>query len=77
MRVLALSLILLALVNVAHADAVFKVGVTTRDFIPIGPYDWRAAKTHALSVMIWYPAAVDAREEPQGWASNSSVIQRW
>ncbi len=65
MRVLALSLILLALVNVAHADAVFKVGVTTRDFVPTGPYDWRAAKTHALSVMIWYPAAVDAREEPQ------------
>jgi predicted dienelactone hydrolase len=65
MRFLALSLILFAVVNVARADAVFKVGVTTRDFIPAEPYDWRGAKTHALRTMIWYPAAVDAREEPQ------------
>src|SRR5260370_37897797 len=65
MRFLALSLILLAAVNVARADAVFKVGVTTRDFIPAEPYDWRGAKTHALRAMIWYPAAADAREEPQ------------
>src|SRR5260370_32027435 len=65
MRFLALSLILLAAVNVARADAVFKVGVTTRDFIPAEPYDWRGAKTHALRAMMWYPAAADAREEPQ------------
>jgi predicted dienelactone hydrolase len=65
MRILALWLILIALVNVARADAVFKVGVTTRDFIPAEPYDWRGAKTHALRVIIWYPAAVDAREESQ------------
>jgi predicted dienelactone hydrolase len=65
MRFLALSLILLAAVNVARADAVFKVGVTARDFIPAEPYDWRGAKTHTLRAMIWYPAAADAREEPQ------------
>ena len=65
MRFLALSLILFATVAVAHADAVFKIGVTTRDFIPAEPYDWRGARTQALRVMIWYPAAGDAREEPQ------------
>jgi predicted dienelactone hydrolase len=66
MRFLALWLFLLATLNVACAeDSVFKVGVTTRDFIPTEPYDWRSAKTHALRAMIWYPAAADAREEPQ------------
>ena len=63
MRFLALSLILLTTVVLARADAAFKVGVTTRDFIPVEPYDWRGAKTHALSAMIWYPAAAEAREE--------------
>jgi predicted dienelactone hydrolase len=72
MRVLALSLILFALVNVARADAVFKVGVTTRDFVPVEPYDWRGARAHALRVTIWYPAAVDAREQPQ-WIGPSIV----
>jgi predicted dienelactone hydrolase len=61
---LSLSLILFA-GNVVHADAVFKVGVTTRDFVPAEHYDWRGAKTHALRVTIWYPAAANAREEPQ------------
>ena len=65
MRLLALSLILLAAVNVACAEEVFKVGVTTRDFIPAEPYDWRGAATHALRVIIWYPAASDAREQAQ------------
>jgi predicted dienelactone hydrolase len=66
MRSLALWLILLATPNVACADdTVFKVGVTSRDFIPAEPYDWRGAKTHALRAMIWYPAAADAREQPQ------------
>src|SRR5262249_60508514 len=49
----------------ARADAVFKVGVTTRDFMPVEPYDWRGAKTHALRAMIWYPAAAEVREEAQ------------
>lgn len=66
MRFLAPWLILLAAANVACAgDTVFKVGVTTRDFIPAEPYDWRGAKTHALRATIWYPAAAEAREEPQ------------
>ena len=64
MRLLALLLILLAAPNVACADdAIFKVGVTTRVFVPAEPYDWRGAKTHALRAMIWYPAVTDAREE--------------
>lgn len=65
MRFLALLLILLAAADVACADAVFKVGVTTRDFSPAEPYDWRGAKTQALRTTIWYPAADGAREEPQ------------
>jgi len=44
---------------------VFKVGVTMRDFSPAEPYDWRGAGLHALRATIWYPAAADAREQPQ------------
>jgi len=65
MRLLAISLLLLALADAAGADPVFKVGVTTRDFVPPEPYDWRGAATHALRATIWYPAAPDAREETQ------------
>ena len=65
MRVLVALLLLLATVNVARADDVSKVGVTTRDVVPAEPYDWRGAKTHILRTMIWYPAAAGAREEPQ------------
>jgi predicted dienelactone hydrolase len=65
MRLLALSLVLFGLINVARAEAVFKVGVTTRDFIPAEPYDWRGAKAHTLRATIWYPAGAGAREEQQ------------
>jgi predicted dienelactone hydrolase len=69
MRSLASWLLLLTLTatpNVARADdSVFKVGVTTRDFVPTEPYDWRGAKTRALRTTIWYPAAAGAREQPQ------------
>lgn len=65
MRFLALLLFLLTAANVAHADPVFKVGVTTRDVVPAEPYDWRGAKTHVLRTTIWYPATADAREEAQ------------
>src|SRR5262245_64359029 len=65
MRFLALLLILLATVVLARADSIFKVGVTTQNFIPTEPYDWRGAKTHALRAMIWYPAAAEGREEAQ------------
>jgi predicted dienelactone hydrolase len=70
MRSLTLWLILLAALSatptVARADdTVFKVGVTTRDFAPPEPYDWRGAKTRSLRTMIWYPATAEAREQPQ------------
>jgi len=66
MRFLALCLVLLAAPDVACAeDTVFKVGLTTRDFIPAELYDWRGAKTHALRATIWYPAEADAREGTQ------------
>ncbi len=65
MKSFLLSLFLLLAVTVAHADTVSKVGVTERDFTPAEPYDWRGAKTHVLRTTIWYPAAADAREEPQ------------
>jgi predicted dienelactone hydrolase len=65
MRLLALLLVLFSDENLAHADAAFKVGVVTRDFIPAEPYDWRGAQTHSLRVTIWYPAAAEAREEAQ------------
>lgn len=73
MRILALWLILLTAPDLAHADdAVFTVGVTTRDFIPAEPYDWRGAGTHALRALIWYPAVADAREQPQ-WIGPALV----
>jgi predicted dienelactone hydrolase len=56
---------LFAASNVACGDAVFKVGVTTRDLVPAEPYDWRGTKAHALRAVIWYPAAADTREAPQ------------
>ena len=62
---LAVSLILFVAVDVARGDVVFKVGVTTREFVPAEPFDWRGAKTHALHTMIWYPAVADAPEAPQ------------
>ena len=70
MRSLALCLVVLAALiatpDIARADdAVFKVGVTTRDFVPAEPYDWRGAKTRSLRTMIWYPAVAEAREQPQ------------
>ncbi len=65
MRLLALALILLATLNTAQADALFKTGVTSRNLVPAEPYDWRSARTHALRTTIWYPAAADAREQPQ------------
>ena len=46
-------------------DMSFKVGVTTRRFVPSEPFNWRGARTYALITSIWYPAAADVREEPQ------------
>lgn len=43
----------------------YKVGIAHRRFSPAGPYDWRDARVHALSAIVWYPAAATAREVPQ------------
>lgn len=47
------------------ASNAFKVGAANRAYVPKGSYDWRAAKTHALLVTVWYPAAASAVERPQ------------
>lgn len=47
------------------ASNTFKVGIANRSYVPNGSYDWRAAKTHALLVTIWYPATASAVERPQ------------
>lgn len=44
--------------------ATFRVGMAFRSFAPKEPYNWRGAKTHALSTTIWYPAAASAVEQP-------------
>ncbi len=43
----------------------FKVGLEYRTILVDKPYDWRGARTHALSAMVWYPADASAQEEPQ------------
>jgi predicted dienelactone hydrolase len=47
---------------VAESDA-NPVGMAFRSFVPKGPYDWRGARTHALSVVMWYPAQATVREK--------------
>jgi predicted dienelactone hydrolase len=41
------------------------VGLAYRSFSVDKPYDWRGAKTHALSATVWYPSAASAIEKPQ------------
>lgn len=41
-----------------------KVGMAFRSFMPKEPYDWRGAQTHALNVVVWYPAEASARQKP-------------
>jgi predicted dienelactone hydrolase len=43
----------------------FKVGVTTRRFVPDAPYNWRGAQTRALIATVWYPASPEAVEQAQ------------
>ena len=43
----------------------YKVGVTSRTFVPDGPYNWRGAKTHGLTSVIWYPAVASSVETAQ------------
>jgi predicted dienelactone hydrolase len=56
---------LLALGLMGCAPA-YKVGLTTRAFIPAGDYDWRGSQTQALVTSIWYPASMDAQEQDVG-----------
>lgn len=62
---LAIWVIVLTFANVARGDTTYKVGVTTRDFAPAEPYDWRASKARALHTVIWYPTDANARAEAQ------------
>ena len=43
----------------------FKVGITWRNFVPKGAYDWRGAKTRALVTQVWYPAVPTTETSPQ------------
>lgn len=49
----------------APDHAAFKVGVVARRFVPPEPYDWRGDANHALTAIVWYPAAPDAKEQQQ------------
>jgi hypothetical protein len=40
----------------------YEVGMQFRRFVPKEPFNWRGAQTHALTTVIWYPAAA-AKEE--------------
>lgn len=70
MRMLLMAGLVAALAGIGHAPAAeadrgaFKVGMTTRAFVPAGPYDWRGDPKHALATTIWYPANPDAQEKP-------------
>jgi predicted dienelactone hydrolase len=60
-----LALLLVCLLSRGQRSPAHKVGVAYRTFVVDGPYDWRAAKTHGLPSVIWYPAVASAVEEPQ------------
>jgi len=49
----------------AVAQAPYKVSVTTREFVPPEPYEWRGDAKHTLRTTIWYPADANAEEKPQ------------
>jgi len=53
----------------APKTVLYKVGVVNRQFTPPEPYEWREAKTHALTTDIWYPADPASVEQPQ-WVGN-------
>ncbi len=56
----------------AAKPVIYKVGVTSRQFTPPEPYEWREAKTHALITDIWYPADPVTVEQPQWIGSAES-----
>jgi predicted dienelactone hydrolase len=52
----------------------FKAGLAFRTFEPPEPYNWRGAKTHALLIAIWYPAATSALDRPLEIPGLSSIF---
>lgn len=51
----------------------FKVGTAMRRFSAPEPYNWRGAKTQALTTAIWYPAQPQAEEQPQVFGSPGAT----
>ncbi|HWR13232.1 MAG TPA: hypothetical protein VN577_00275 [Terriglobales bacterium] len=49
----------------------FKVGVTDRQFVPPGDYNWRGAKAKVILTTIWYPAPASANEVAR-WIGDPS-----
>ncbi|HXN22751.1 MAG TPA: peptidase [Candidatus Dormibacteraeota bacterium] len=43
----------------------YKVGLSYRTFTVEGSYNWREAKTHGLTSVIWHPTDAAAAEQPQ------------
>ena len=68
--ILACALFCITLVSLSAlaqnkpGDAPNKIGMTFRRFTPKEPYNWRGAKTHALTTVVWYPAEPSATEKP-------------
>src|ERR1700687_368612 len=55
--------VLLAAKPARPASTAYKVGLAYRTFTPEGPYNWRGAKTHGLTSVIWYPAVAASVEQ--------------
>jgi predicted dienelactone hydrolase len=53
-------------VGAVTGAAQFKVGVTSRVFHPKAQRNWRGSEHHELDVTVWYPAAENTVETPQG-----------
>ncbi len=72
----ALIILLSLSANCAHVRAaeIFKVGVTSRHFLPAQPYDWRGATSHALLEVVWYPADSGADPKPQRIPPNGPPL---
>ena len=70
-----LKLLLWAVAVAGCCVAQNKVGIANRSFTVDGPYEWRAAKTHALNVIVWYPASSDSVEAPQWLGPPNAPVQ--
>ena len=67
---LRIAMVASALGSVAWGATPYHVGVTNQEFLQGDPtYNWRGAKTHALTTIIWYPASIHATETQQ-WVGD-------